>query len=125
MGLEVAVGVWLLAWRSKQLDVLQKLSLAEAQLVVTQVFCSVSKKTQKPKPNKKTQNKPQNLSSTWIWKLQGSKCRAHRDVGMGRACTHFSACLGLWHVVGVYSCDKGSDEMAPYKQSRISSPKYT
>lgn len=26
MGLEVAVGVWLLAWRSKQLDVLQKLS---------------------------------------------------------------------------------------------------
>lgn len=58
MGLEVAVGVRLLAWRSKQLDVLQKLSFAEAQLVVTQVFCSVSKKTQnqtkKPKTNPKT-----------------------------------------------------------------------
>lgn len=51
-------------------------------------------------------------------------CRDHHDVGMCRACITSCACLGLWHVVGVYSCDKKSDEMAPYKQSRISSPKY-
>lgn len=50
-------------------------------------------------------------------------CRDHHDVGMGRACTT-SACLGLWHEVGVYSCDKESDELAPYKQRNISSAKY-
>lgn len=34
-------------------------------------------------------------------------------MGMGRAGTCSSACLDLWHVVGVYSCEKGSDEVAP------------
>lgn len=93
-------------WGLKQLSVFQKLSWQKLIWCLLKCFALFLKKKKVPR-------------FTWIWKLQKKIVGAAVETIMMWECTT-SACLGLWHVVGVYSCDKESDEMAPYKQRNIS-----